>query len=107
MQVRSNGCILYFPDSFPQQQRYRGSEGFVVNLNAPLEREWCAGQLHKLEAAPKGAQAAPVDDPIAIRLIKAEQLRIDAAGSNSKAEAKSGRTDDLEVSRPRARAGAV
>jgi len=103
MQVRSNGCILYFPDSFPQQQRYRGSEGFVVDLDEPLERDWCDGQMHKLEPAAKGAKAAPLEDPVAIRLQKAEAARLVAEGAKPKAAAQ---TEPLEVSR-HARAGAA
>lgn len=103
MQVRSNGCILYFPDTFPQQQRYRGGEGYVVDLDAPLEREWCAGQMHKLEPAAKGAKAASIEDPVALRLQKNEVARLAAEGSKPKASAP---PEELEVTRP-ARAGAA
>jgi hypothetical protein len=74
--VKGNGCQLYFPETFSQDFRYRGSQGFVVDLDAPLEREWCAGQMHKLEPAPDATEAAPVTHPVAIRLIKAEITRL-------------------------------
>ncbi len=41
--------------------RARGPAGYVVDLNAPLEREWCAGQMHKLEKAPRGSKVNSID----------------------------------------------
>jgi hypothetical protein len=38
----------------------RGPRGYVVDMDAPLERQWCAGQEYKLEPAPHGAKASPI-----------------------------------------------
>ena len=70
MQVKGNGCALLWPATFPEDDNYRGGTGFVIDADAPGEDEFCAGQMHKLEPAPKGAVADKVDHPIAIRRIR-------------------------------------
>ena len=66
------GRALLWPDNFTSQaQIHRGPEGYVVDLDAPCEAEWCKGQLHKLEPAPEGSKPSPIDSPIAKRAIEA------------------------------------
>ena len=56
MKQVKKGAHLHWPDALVgRESRYRGGAGYVVDLSAPMEAEWCAGQLHKLEDAPKGA----------------------------------------------------
>ncbi len=70
-QVRGNGCVLYFPDSFNHPELIRGGKGYVVDLDAPFEREWCARQEYKLEPAPAKAKPSPIVHPIARQKIAA------------------------------------
>lgn len=69
MRVRGNGCVLYFPQSFQHPELLRGGRGLVVDMDAPFEREWCAGQEYKLEPAPADAVASPIRHPVARRLL--------------------------------------
>lgn len=79
MQVISGRAILW-PESFTAQaQRFRGAQGYVVDLDAPCEAEWCAGQHHKLEPAPEGAVASAIESPIAKRAIEAAMKKAGAA----------------------------
>lgn len=104
--VQGNGCQLYFPAEFPQDTRYRGREGYIVDLDAPMEREWCAGQMHKLVPAPQAKEADPITHPIALRLIKAEVVRLASLPSKAESEALVGagvgEGDPLEVKPARA-----
>lgn len=38
----------------------RGARGYVVDMDVPLERQWCSGQEYKLEPAPHGAKPSPI-----------------------------------------------
>ncbi len=50
------GAHLHWPTTIADgTKRYRGGEGYVLDMDAALEREWCAGQLYKLEDAPAGS----------------------------------------------------
>ena len=60
MRVISGGFYLHWPEHMPGENRLRGTGGYVVDLDAPLESEWCGMQMHKLEEAPEGS----VPDPI-------------------------------------------
>lgn len=64
--VRGNGCVLYFPRTLPQSDLLRGGKGYVVNMNAPCEREWCAGQEWKLEPAPEATEADRITNRAAL-----------------------------------------
>jgi len=85
--VKGNGCQLYYPITFPEQTRYRGAEGYVVDLDAPGEREFCKGQEWKLEPAPDGSTPDAIRHPTAMKL-GAEIVRREAAEADAeKAEA--------------------
>lgn len=99
--VRGNGCVLHFPLSFDHPELVRGGQGYVVDLDAPLEAEWCKGQEYKLEPAPADAKPNAIIHPVARKLLLAEATRAAAAPAKG---AKAKPTDDLEVVRP-ARAG--
>lgn len=112
--------ILFYPYSFPENQRFRGSAGYVVDLDAPLEAEWCAGQEYKLEPAPDAKAATPIEHPIAARMIREHQAanpgqqapvaptppdppaqtEAPAATSASTASTTTNEDDDLRVPRP-------
>jgi hypothetical protein len=48
----------------------RLAPGGIVDLDAPLEREWCKGQEYKLEPAPANSKATPIEHPAALRAIR-------------------------------------
>lgn len=102
--VRKN-CILMFPYGFPEAARYRGGAGYIVDLDAPREDVWCAGQLWKLEAAPDAKEASKLEHPQAVREIRAAL----AEGSKPKVQPEpetvppSDSSDSLEVARPAAK----
>lgn len=74
---------LHWPESFTTKDGlHRGAPGYVVDLDAPFEREWCKGQEHKLEAAPVGAEVSEIAHPRALRELR--ELRQKAARSKSK-----------------------
>lgn len=51
LRMVKNGSLLW-PDTF--ESRYRGTFPYVVDMNAPLERDlFCAGQEHKLRPLTK------------------------------------------------------
>lgn len=79
MRVRGNGCQLYFPETF-RDGRYRGREGYVVDLDAPCEREWCRDQMHKLEPAPDAKAADEIKHPVALKRIREERKRLEDEG---------------------------
>lgn len=108
--VRGNGCILVFPYTFPEHDRFRGSKGYVVDLDAPCEATWCKGQEHKLEPAPEAKAANPINHPLAVRAITAEKARLAAAAEKADSApeselvgASTGESDPLEVKPARAR----
>jgi len=69
MQVRK-GRSLHWPEGFyPEGESLRGLAGYVVDLDAPHEQEWCGGLLHVLEPAPIGAVASPLNLPRAKRMV--------------------------------------
>ncbi len=86
MQVLPDRALHWPEDLSGPAQRYRGGEGYVVDLDAPFEAEWCAGQLHKLTAAPAGAKPSEITLRAALGLIT-ERDRKDA--KDAKAGAKS------------------
>jgi hypothetical protein len=65
------GRSLHWPENFTSaDDLYRGGEGYVVDLDAPHEAEWCAGMLHVLEPAPKDVTAAtPIKNARALRMV--------------------------------------
>jgi hypothetical protein len=93
MKVKGNNCHLQWPvPPFPEDQRSRGGQGYVVDLGHPLEcgydvpvlaadgmphrdgegrpivkhiTGWCEGQLHKLEDAPEGSVPSEINLPAA------------------------------------------
>lgn len=109
--VKGNGCILLFPYTFPEHDRYRGNKGFVVDLDAPCEAEWCKDQEHKLEPAPEATEASPINHPQARMQIRKELARREEAAKQPKepvgAGVSSGASSDgfesLEVARPGAK----
>lgn len=61
------GEHLHWPTTVADgEKRYRGGEGYVVDMDAALEREWCAGQLYKLEDAPNSALPSEIALPNAL-----------------------------------------
>ena len=52
----------------------RGPTGYIVDMNAPLEAEWCRGQMHKLERAPDATEATSIDDCPAARNARKKAL---------------------------------
>lgn len=74
--VKRNG-LLVFPYTFPEHERQRGGPGYVVDLDAPLEAEWCRDQEWKLEPAPEGSTPSKITSPQALRLLTLEQARRD------------------------------
>lgn len=76
MQVRGGGALLMWPTQLANPDRIRGTAGYVVDLDAPLERELCKGQIHKLEPAPEGSKPARIVHPGALRLIRDEEKRL-------------------------------
>lgn len=76
------GFYLHWPPSLKNpngaEGSGRGGPGYVVDLDLPHEREWCAGQMHKLEAiAPRdqaGVEPNPVDDCAAAFMARARAM---------------------------------
>lgn len=107
MKVRANRCILVFPYDFPEHARIRGTRGYVVDLDAPCEAEWCKGQEHKLEPAPEATEATKIVHPQALALIRKEVARRAANPEQSKEPVAVGASvggeessESLEVARP-------
>lgn len=78
--VQTGYALLWPADVFPKARRHRGGAGYVVDLDAPLEREWCAGQERKLVTPERalaqgiikeGDEIEPneIEEPIAIRAL--------------------------------------
>jgi hypothetical protein len=65
----------------------RGPRGYVVDMDAPLERQWCAGQEYKLEPAPKGAKPSPIEHARALAALR-DWARKNATASADPAKAK-------------------
>lgn len=66
------GKFLHWPAQFElNNSRFRGAAGYVVDLDAPLEREWCAGQTHKLEPSAKGLKATTITHGPALKALQA------------------------------------
>jgi hypothetical protein len=71
MQVKA-GKFLHWPeDLIDDRNRLRLGAGGVIDLDAPLEVEWCAGQEYKLESAPRGARADSIRNQRALNAIRA------------------------------------
>ncbi len=68
--VKGNNTRLLWPPSLPSASVIRGDKGYVVDLDAPLETEWCAGQMHKLEPAPDAKAADTITMPGALNALK-------------------------------------
>ena len=82
-QVKQHEHLLWPQSVAGQDAIYRGGSGYVVDMSAPLEREWCAEQMHKLAPAGDGVTAASaITNGNALRLIK------DHAAKTSSAPAK-------------------
>jgi hypothetical protein len=81
------GRSLHWPENFTSaDDLYRGGEGYVVDLDAPHEAEWCAGMLHVLEPAPPDVKdATPIKQPRALRLIAAAKAAKAPAPAAAKA----------------------
>ena len=66
------GRALHWPESFgPAEQRVRGLTGYVVDVDAPMEKDWLLGQEHKLEPAPDAKAAAAIEHARAVRELAA------------------------------------
>lgn len=105
--VRKN-CILTFPYGFREQTRVRGMQGYVVDLDAPCEAEWCKDQEWKLAPAPEAKEAAKIVHPQALAMIRKELAKPPVAKDKPEVEQPvgagvgDGGTDPLKVDRPRA-----
>lgn len=60
---------LYYPDSFPRDEQYRGGPGYVVDMDAPFEAEWCKGQEYKFVDAEPKSSPSPIESNHGIRII--------------------------------------
>jgi hypothetical protein len=69
---------LYYPDSFPRDEQYRGGPGYVVDMDAPFEADWCKGQEYKLIEADPKSKASPIESNHGIRIIKDASQRVAA-----------------------------
>jgi hypothetical protein len=91
MQVKGE-WILNWPALVlgPYEVPKRGTRGYVVDLDAPLEAAtFCKGQEYKLEPAPKGAQPSALENSKA-RMMVAEWQRKNAPQSAKAAATKPG-----------------
>jgi hypothetical protein len=80
LMVVKDGSHLHWPESLAgSDNRYRGGTGYVVDMDAPREVAWCAGQAYKLRPAPDGAVASKIDFAPALRALKAEKEKPQAA----------------------------
>lgn len=66
-----HGCLLTWPIALEAGERVRGLPGYVVDMDMPLEKEWCAGQMHKLEPAPEGSVPTEIVNRSAQKAMKA------------------------------------
>lgn len=98
MQVRANRALHWPEDMCGSHDRVRGLDGYVVDLDAPMEKRWCDGQLHKLEPAPEGATAAPITFTVAVRALK------EAAATPSKGAASDPSLPAVDIPKKRAAA---
>lgn len=66
------GHNLTWPSGWPlgDKGRIRGRAGYVVDISAPFETDWCDGQQHKLEPAEPGDKATPHEHPRAVRMLR-------------------------------------
>ena len=62
MQVRRKCTLLWTKPLTPRTGPPRGREGYVVDLDAPFEEEWCKGQEFKLEPAPDATETGSLDE---------------------------------------------
>lgn len=70
---------LYYPNSFPRDEQYRGGPGYVVDLDAPLEASWCEGQEYKLVPADAGSKPSAIKCNHALRLLKEHAAKTSGA----------------------------
>lgn len=71
LQAVKVGRFLHWPAAFEvDMNRFRGAAGYVVDLDAPLEAEWCSGQTHKLEPAPAGSKPNKINHGPALRALQ-------------------------------------
>ena len=62
---------LHWPPGLASSDNtFRGDPGYVVDFDAPLEREWCAGQEHKFDDAPAGSVASAITNHRALRALQ-------------------------------------
>lgn len=61
LMVVRKGFYLQWPKSLGGNKCGRGGPGYVVDMTAPFEKDWCKGVMHMLEPAPKGATVDSID----------------------------------------------
>lgn len=90
---------LFWPDKYgwSEKDRVRGTPGYIVDLDAPLERDWCEGQLYKLAAAPAGSVPSEIKSPKAARDLR--EFEKAASGHDPKAALKA-KADDAGIMDP-------
>lgn len=82
------GEHLHWPPTIAEgDKRYRGGEGYVLDMDAPLEKQWCAGQLYKLEDAPAGAKPNELTLASALGARKLAEAKTAKAGPTVKEKA--------------------
>lgn len=83
LQVVIHGKTLFWPDRYgwQEKQRVRGTAGYVVDLDAPMELGtygegnkavdgFCVGQEYKLRPAPEGAVVGEISNPLVLRELR-------------------------------------
>ncbi|HUW12552.1 MAG TPA: hypothetical protein VM537_22690 [Anaerolineae bacterium] len=90
LRVVKQGDTLVWPREFERRVRFRGGEGYIVDLDGPLERDLlCKGQGRKLRPVSDG-EPDPIIDPFVIEKI------LDATGISLPRVPKRNVTESLE-----------
>lgn len=84
---------LLWPTGLDAASKFRGAVGYVVDMDAPLEAVWCAGQEHKLEDAPPDAVADEVHNRVALTAQAREVERMKQAALTVEIAAKVAESD--------------
>lgn len=89
------------------EKRVRGEAGYVVDMDAPLEQEWIAGQggvLAKVSDMPKGKrrpkEATKIDFGPALAALSELQVEDEEAAGDSEPEGGEGEADESSPSPP-------
>lgn len=95
MQVLPDRALHWPEELSGPAQRYRGGEGYVVDLDAPFESAWCAGQIHKLAPAKADATPSEITLRAALGAIAEHERKRAKAGAQAATSAPKPPTADL------------